>query len=157
MSKAMPIALFVLVVALSGCASKEDRFANSGAGYVPGAAAVAGADWSRVETVAVELSEFEFSPATLNFRRGIPYRLRLVNRGQRTHYFVAAGFFRAIAVQKLAAPTGEVEAANLKSIALAPGTTKELFFIPVETGEFSIKCTAPFHGLFGMVGRIWIV
>ena len=157
MRKAARPALLALLIAVTGCAGKDDVFDTSGAGYVRDAAAyVASADWSRAETTMVELSEFDFAPAMLTFREGTPYRLRIENSGGRTHYFVSAGFFRAIAVHKMATPAGEIEASYLESIVVTPGTTKELFFIPVEKGEYALKCTAPLHTLFGMVGTIRI-
>lgn len=146
------------IVGLAGCAAGEDLFGAPEAGYVEDMAAqVAAADWSKAETTTVTLSEYDFTPATLTFRRGVPYRLRMENRGDVTHFFVSEGFFKAIATQRLKTPKGEIDMPYLKSIAVAPGTEKELFFVPVEKGEYDLECTAPLHSLFGMVGTIQVL
>ena len=145
------------IVGLSGCAAGEDLFGAPEAGYVEDMAAlVAAADWSKAETVTVELSEFEFAPSSLTFRQQAPYRLRLENRGKATHFFVSEEFFKAIAIQRMETPVGEITMHYPKSISVAPGTEKELYFLPVREGAYGLKCTAPLHELFGMKGEITI-
>jgi hypothetical protein len=63
---------------------------------------------------------------------------------------------RPIAVARLETPTAKVKAPWLKSIAIPPGTSKELYFVAVVRGEYDLECTAPLHALFGMVGKISI-
>ena len=159
MTRVDPIAIIAAVMlGLVGCAGGEDVFGKPGAGYVEDMAAqVAAADWSKAETITVALAEFEFGPATLRFRQGVPYRLRMENRGDATHFFASEGFFKAIASQQLKTPQGEIDMPYLRSIAVAPGVEKELFFVPVKKGEYDLECTAPLHSLFGMVGRIQIL
>ncbi len=71
-----------VMLGLAGCAASEDVFGKPGAGYVEDMATqVAGADWSKAETITATLSEFEFAPATLSFRQGVPYWLRVENLG----------------------------------------------------------------------------
>ena len=156
MKRVIPVATIAAVtLGLAGCAGGEDVFGEPGAGYVEEMAAqVAAADWSKAETITVTLSEYEFAPATLSFRQGVPYRLRIENRGSVTHYFESEGFFKAIASQRLKTPRGEIDLPYLKSIAVARGVEKELFFVPVKGGEYDLECTAPLHSLFGMDGRI---
>lgn len=159
MTRVNPIAIIAAVMlGLAGCAGGEDVFGKPGAGYVEDMAAqVAAADWSKAETITATLSEFEFAPATLSFRQGVPYRLRMENRGDATHFFASEGFFKAIASQRLKTPQGEIDMPYLRSIAVAPGVEKELFFVPVKKGEYDLECTAPLHSLFGMVGRIRVL
>ncbi len=146
-----------VMLGLAGCAGGEDVFGETAAGFVEDMAApVAAADWSKAETITVALAEFEFAPATLSFRQGVPYRLRMENRGDATHFFASEGFFKAIASQRLKTPQGEIDMPYLRSIAVPPGATKELFFVPVKQGEYELECTAPLHGLFGMVGSIQV-
>ena len=42
----------------------------------------------------------------------------------------------------------------LKAIALAPGETKEILFVPIRKGTYELQCTAPFHKALGMSGTI---
>ena len=151
------IAIAAVLLGLAGCAGGEDVFGEPGAGYVEDMAArVAAADWPAAETITVALAEYEFTPATLSFRPGVAYRLRLENRGDSTHFFASEGFFKAIAAQRLKTSQGEIDMPYLRSIAVPPGATKELFFVPVKQGEYELECTAPLHGLFGMVGSIQV-
>ncbi len=106
--------------------------------------------------MTVGLSEYAFSPGSLTFSKGTPYRLRIVNRGSATHFFVAQGFFKAIAARGLKTASGETTYPYLKSIALGPGESKVLSFVPVKAGGYTLDCTAPFHASFGMTGAIRI-
>ena len=140
------------------CAPGEDAFGKPEAGYVADAAArVASVDWTKTETITVSLSEFAFSPSTLTFRVNAPYRLVLKNVGRQTHFFVSEGFFNAIATHKLRSPDAEVTSPYLKELAVAPGITKELLFVPIKPGTYELGCTALFHAGFGMTGTITIV
>ena len=145
------------VVGVGGCAGAQDVFGDPGAGYVEDVRErVASAEWSRAETLTVVLSEYAFSPVTLTFRAGTPYRLRIENGGDSTHFFVSDGFFKAIAPGRLITRSGETAQPTLKSIALAPGEAKDLECVPVRTGAYELECTAPFHAAFGMHGTILI-
>ena len=156
--KAALAVLAVLAVGgAGGCAGAQDVFGDPGAGYVGDARErVASADWPRAETPTVVLSEYAFSPGTLTFRAGTPYRLRIENGGDSTHFFVSDGFFKAIAPGRLITRSGETAQPALKSIALAPGEAKTLEFVPVRTGAYELQCTAPLHAAFGMHGTILI-
>jgi uncharacterized cupredoxin-like copper-binding protein len=143
---------------VAGCAGGADTFGDPETGYVADMPArVAGVDWAQAEPVTVALSEYAFSPQTLEFRAGVPYRLRIENGGDVTHFFVSGAFFRAIAAERLSGPSGEVELPYLESIALPPGAVRELSFVPVREGVYELKCTAPFHAVFGMTGEIRII
>ncbi len=142
---------------LAGCAAREDVFRESGTGFVENAAqVVVAADWSRAETVTVTLSEFSFSPTSLTFAAGAPYRLLIRNIGNNEHLFVADGFFKGIAAQRLKTPDGDVEAPYLAAIAVAPGAEKALTFVAVTPGTYHLECSLPFHATFGMEGEIAI-
>ncbi len=149
--------VWLAMAGIGGCAGADDLFGDPKAGYVGNAGArVASADWSRAETLTVVLSEYAFSPGTLTFRAGAPYRLRIKNGGNSTHFCVSEGFFKAIAARKLVTPSAETEQPYLKSIALKPGEAKDLHFVPVRPGAYALECTAPFHAGFGMRGEITI-
>ncbi len=153
---AAPIAAAMLAAAaLAGCAARDAIFETPPAGYVADAAArTAGVDWSRAETVAVTLSEYAFAPAEIAFEAGKPYRLRIENAGATTHTFVSEGFFQAIAAARLTNGDAAVSTPYVKTIAVAPGTVRELDFVAVRSGVFRLECTVPGHALFGMTGAI---
>lgn len=142
---------------LVGCAGGDVVLERPGPGYVRDIAAkTANVDWSKAETVTVTLSEFRFAPARLSFQSGVPYRLRLRNAGTRDHTFVSPGFFQAIAAAKLVSADGEAARPYLQSIAVPPGAEKELFFVPVKTAVYGVKCTVFLHESFGMEGKITV-
>ena len=145
------------VLGAAACAPGEDVFGAPEAGYVADATArVASVDWTTAEAVTVTLSEFEFSPPTLTFRAGAPYRLVLKNVGVRTHTFVSEGFFKAIAAHELRSSEGGVATPYLEKIALAPGATKELLFVAAKPSTYDLACTVFLHDMFGMTGSIGI-
>ncbi len=157
MLKCCTAAFAAAFVFLAGCTSGDVILDRPGAGYVEDVRAhVAAVDWSGVQTVEVSLAEFAFAPETLAFERGRPYRLVLENGGRRTHTFVSEGFFKAIAVQKLASADGEIANPYIESIELARGAVKEITFVPVRPGSYDLRCTVFLHERFGMHGRITI-
>lgn len=152
------LSLALLVAAfLAGCAVRDVVSGQPLPGYVEDAAArVAAVDWSRAETVRIRLDEFAFQPSALSFRAGTPYRLLIENVGAVTHSFVAEGFFKAIAVEKLSGGGIEELVPFVKTIAVPPHELKELSFIAVKPGAYRLECTVPGHSLFGMTGEITV-
>jgi uncharacterized cupredoxin-like copper-binding protein len=147
----------VLLVALAGCSSGDVVLSEPPVGYLQNAGArVAAADWSETETVTLELLEFQFQPAALVFREGVPTRLTLRNVGDRTHTFVSEGFFKAIAAQKLVSADGEVGNPYLETIEVRSGEEKQLYFVSVTKGSYPLECSILLHDIFGMEGQITI-
>ncbi len=153
----MHLLSLVLFVGLAGCSSGDVVLSEPPAGYLQNAGArVAAADWSETENVTLELSEFRFEPAALDFREGVPTRLTLRNVGDRTHTFVSEGFFKAIAAQKLVSAHGEVGNPYLETIEVRPGEEKQLYFVPVTKGSYPLECTILLHDVLGMEGQITV-
>lgn len=118
---------------------------------------VKAADWSRMQTMSVSLTEFAFSPSTLVFQEGIPYKLEILNKGTIKHYFTSEGFFKAIATRKIQSNAdGEIKAPYFSAIEVFPGRSLDLYFIPVKKGTYDLKCTIEGHAEKGMVGQIRI-
>ena len=112
------------------------------------ASAAPAADWSQALQVNVELSNFDFSPKTLNLHHGQPYRLHLTNRGSGGHNFSAPAFFKAATI----AP--QDAAAIVKGgIDLDKGESRDVLIIPA-SGQYKLKCTHFMHTMFGMKGSI---
>lgn len=108
--------------------------------------AVAG-DWSKAETVAVDLVDYRFVPDHLVFRRGIVYRLHLENKGRELHEFTAPEFLKAVEIGN-----PEVVGTYGTEIVMRPGDKKDLFFIARQSGTFKLICSD--HDWAGMVGEI---
>ena len=146
-----------LLAGLAGCSSGDVVLSEPSAGYLQDVAVrVAAADWSQTENVTLELSEFQFEPAALVFREGVPTRLTLRNVGNRTHTFVSEGFFKAIAAQKLVSADGEVDNPYFETIEMPSVEEKQLYFLPVAKGTYPLECSILLHDIFGMEGQITI-
>lgn len=146
----MMILLTITALALCGCASHHHSYVRDAAERVKGA------DWKKMDTVTVVLKEYGFTPSTLVFRQGVPYKLVIENRGERKHYFTAEEFFRAIATRKLQSIDGEVKAPYFSAIEVYEGRSLDLYFIPVRTGSYGLLCTMEGHADMGMRGEIRI-
>lgn len=117
---------------------------------------VKAADWSKLQTVIVSLTEYKFIPTQLVFKIDTPYKLILRNDGKEKHYFVSEGFFRAIALRKVQSSDGEVKAPYITAIEVYPGRSMEIYFIPDREGIYDLTCTTEGHAEKGMTGKIRI-
>lgn len=118
------------------------------------AKALAAADWSKMETVTVTLSEYAFSPSTLVFKEGVPTKLVLKNVGKEHHYFVSEQFFRNVATRKVQSSDGEFKSPFFTAVEVYAGKTAEWFLIPMKKGTFDLLCTVKGHAESGMKGKI---
>ncbi|MCB1744875.1 MAG: hypothetical protein KDK91_31200 [Gammaproteobacteria bacterium] len=119
---------------------------------------VKAADWSNMKTVVVELDEHSYSHDGLHFKVGQSYRLRLRNVGEQKHYFTAPEFFRSIATRKVQSDKdGEIKAPYFTALEMmANGGTLDLYFVPVRTGRYPVRCTIDDHERQGMHDTITI-
>ncbi len=103
------------------------------------------ADWDHAQTVNVELSNFKFTPATLSFARGVPYRLHLTNTASGGHNFAAKDLFAASTIDP-------EDAAKVKNgeIGLKSGESADVRLIANKAGSYPIRCTHFMHSTFGM-------
>ena len=100
-----------------------------------------------VETVELAMTEYRFSPARLRFRRGVGYRLLLVNRGAELHEFTAPEFLASIALD-----TPDALKPSGKEVVVRPGGRKELRFVALRPGRYAMSCAD--HDWAGMAGEI---
>lgn len=114
------------------------------------------ADWKAMQTVSVDIREFEYGPDEVRFKAGQPYKLVLRNAGEKKHYFTAPEFYQAIATRKVEAGKAEIKAPYFKAFELLPGGELELFFVAVDKGEYDVYCTIEDHRDQGMEGVLVI-
>ena len=150
------VAQLAMLTFLAGCAAR-DVVATDASGYLADAPdQIAAADWSKAKGVEIAMSEYSFAPEHLQFKKGQPYRLHLVNTGFQPHTFTSEPFFKAIAVQKLTSNEQDVPSPRLKSIGVAAGEAKDLYFVAVTSGTYPFDCSEPLHHTFGMTGTILV-
>lgn len=97
--------------------------------------------------VVVQAKEYAFVPASLHFRAGQPYDLRLENTGKETHELTAPLFFKAAQIETPAVLSNED-----REILVQPGETKDLIFRAPRPGTYDMRCAD--HDWAGMVGQI---
>ena len=137
--------LGIAVLLLAGSAAAEERDM---------AKVLAEADWAKMETVTVTMTEYAFSPSPIALRSGVPTKLVLRNDGKEPHYFVAEKFFRTIATRKIQGSDGEEKAPYFTAVEVYAGKRLEWFLVPFEKGTFEVICTMKGHAEHGMKGTI---
>ncbi|MHC4115364.1 MAG: cupredoxin domain-containing protein [Planctomycetota bacterium] len=139
---------FVLVLLATGCQQFD---------YIQDAPAIVeAADWSKMQTVTVYMSESAFSPDKMAFALGVPYKLEIINNSTAKHHFNAEKFFRAIATHHVYNSDGEIRAPYFSSLAVYPGCSLNLYFIPVKKGFYDLRSDTPGREGEEIVGRIAI-
>ena len=150
------VLLLVLLQVLSACSAKDTQ-ATGSSGYIADVEErVAAVDWTKAQKVDIALSEYAFSPSSLNFQEGHSYDLHLANPGGEVHDFASKPFFQAIAAAKLVASDKTIPLPRLERIAVRSGEAKDLYFVAIRPGVYPFKCTEPLHAAFGMTGTVRI-
>ncbi len=106
-------------------------------------------DWSKAETVTVNMVEYSFDPDHLIFHSGVAYHLHLENRGRELHEFTAASFFKSVQVRN-----PEVLAREGQEVVLQPGERKDVYFVAGKPGHYALSCAD--HDWQGMTGDILV-
>jgi uncharacterized cupredoxin-like copper-binding protein len=140
------LGIAVLLLAGSAAATEERDMAK----------VLAEADWSKVETVTVTMTEYAFAPSAIALKSGVPTKLVLRNDGKEPHYFVAEKFFRTIATRKIQGSDGEEKAPYFTAVEVYAGKSLEWFLVPTEKGTFDVICTVKGHAEHGMKGTIQV-
>ena len=106
-------------------------------------------DWANAQTVTVATSEYKFTPNQLTFRRGVPYRLHLENRGKEEHEFTAPAFIKTLRLRN-----PKVLNPDRTEVEIPPGTSKDFYFVPRKPGHYPLICAD--HDWAGMTGDITV-
>ncbi|NIJ21608.1 putative cupredoxin-like copper-binding protein [Sphingomonas naasensis] len=98
------------------------------------------------QRIDVALSNFRFTPATIELTHGRPYILHLSSKGG--HSFAAKAFFAAAVI-----PAADRARIKDGKIELAGGDSVEIHITAPTAGSYPIKCTHFLHAGFGMTGK----
>jgi uncharacterized cupredoxin-like copper-binding protein len=107
-------------------------------------------NWTSAKTVAVGLSDFEFTPDHLTLRAGQPVRLMLTNTGSGKHDFSAPAFFAAASFRVGGTPP------IAGKVSLAGNQKAEIDLVPGTPGQYPLDCTEFLHDMLGMTGQITV-
>ena len=102
------------------------------------------------ETVTISLTDYAFTPSSLDLKAGTVYRLHFTNGGSKDHDFTAPEFF--VASQVAAQDQGKI---NRGTIAVDKGQDVEVTLTPV-AGHYAFTCTHFMHKMMGMHGTITV-
>lgn len=151
------VAAGLALLALVACAGPDHAKSARHKDYVEDAAQrLRGVDWAKAKIVRIRLDEYAFAPETMIFKAGRAYRLRIENGGGRQHNFSATGFFRAIAVDRVAGSGGVDRGRFWRKVTVDPGAARDVYFVAVKPGDYDLECSIGTHSLFGMHGKIRI-
>ena len=106
-------------------------------------------DWSKAQTVEIDLKNFAFSPASIHLTRGTAYRLRFVNQSSGGHDFTAKDFFAAAALDP--ATAGVLSNGTVK---LAGNQSVDVDLVAPQVGHFEAHCSHLMHATLGMTGEV---
>ena len=113
----------------------------------PSSSIAAKTDTSQAVHLTVRMTEYQFIPDHLAFRRGVLYRLSLVNQGKEIHEFTAPSFIAAIDLRNPAAL-----GPYTNQFAVDPGKQKDVYFVARQPGRYPLTCAD--HDWAGMTGEI---
>jgi plastocyanin len=99
--------------------------------------------------ISITLTDYAFTPGTLDLKAGVTYQLHFINSGSKDHNFDAPEFFAASKI----APEDE---AKVKKglVALDGGQSVDVTVTPDKPGTFPVECTHFMHKMMGMHGNI---
>src|SRR4051794_10249927 len=159
MGYALRIALVSTACMLAGCSGvKTDVQTAAPPGYQADTASkTASVNWAGAETVTEGMKEYDYTPSSLNFIAGKPYRLHIENTGNKSHTFASEPFFKNIAVRRLTTPEGTVDAPFIQELVVAPGRAADMEFVALTPGDYPLVCKEPLHEILGMTGTIHVL
>ncbi|HKD48279.1 MAG TPA: cupredoxin domain-containing protein [Rhizomicrobium sp.] len=99
--------------------------------------------------INIALTDYAFTPSTLNLETGTMYRFHLTNSGSKAHSFNAPEFFAASQISP--ADEGKVESGRVE---LDSGEAVDLTVTPSRAGTYSLDCSHFMHSMLGMHGKI---
>jgi len=101
--------------------------------------------------ITISLTNYAFTPNTINLKAGTVYRLHFTNDGSKSHNFNAPEFFAGSQIAQ--ADRGKIEDG---SVELDSGQAVDVTVTPARAGTYSVDCTHFMHSLLGMHGKITV-
>lgn len=101
--------------------------------------------------INISLTNYTFTPGTLNLKVGTTYRMHFSNDGSKGHNFKAPEFFSAS--QIMPADKGKIEDGIVE---LEDGQSVDVTVTPNRAGTYAFDCSHFMHSLLGMHGKITV-
>ena len=139
LSNVLTLAVLVVTAVAAGLSASHGR----------AQAPAAPVDWSKAQTVEIDLKNFAFSPASLHLTRGTAYRLHFVNQSSGGHDFTAKDFFAGALID----PATAAVVSN-GTVKLAGNQSADVDLIAPQVGHFEAHCSHLMHATLGMTGEV---
>ncbi len=105
-------------------------------------------DWSKAQTVEIDLDSYSIAPKSLHLKKDAPYVLHFVNKSSKGHNFDAPAFFDALMVV-----TSDQAKVGEGKVELDGGQAIDVQVVPNLVGTYPVTCTHFLHASFGMTGE----
>ena len=102
------------------------------------------------ESITISLTDYAFTPSSLELKAGTAYRLHFTNAGSKDHDFTAPEFFVASQVA-----LDDQAKVNRGTIAIDKSQEVDVAVTPV-AGIYPFTCTHFMHKMMGMHGTITV-
>ena len=113
--------------------------------------AMGGAMAETATPISISLTDYAFTPGSLDLKAGTTYQLHFVNAGSKDHNFSAPEFFAAAQI------AADDQAKLSKGIVeLGSGKSLDITVTPGQAGTFTVECTHFMHKMMGMHGNITV-
>jgi len=101
--------------------------------------------------ISITLTDYAFTPSTLDLKAGVTYQMHFINSGSKDHNFDAPEFFAASQL----APDDQAKVEK-GLVALNGGQSVDITVTPDHPGTFPVQCTHFMHKMMGMRGSITV-
>ena len=99
------------------------------------------------QTLTISMSNYAFTPSTLNLRAGQPYALVFTNTVTKDHDFVAPELFASGTI----APADQAKVVK-GAVEVDDGGSVTVHFTPGKPGTYAFTCDHFMHAMLGMKG-----
>ena len=100
--------------------------------------------------LTVSMTNYAFTPGTLNLKAGQTYRIHFSNDANKSHDFAAHEFFQS----SIIAPQDRSKLEDGEEVELEGGQALDITLTPNRAGTYRVTCTHFMHSMLGMNGKI---
>jgi uncharacterized cupredoxin-like copper-binding protein len=104
--------------------------------------------------IVVDMTEMDYSPATIEVKRGEQIRFVIRNRGTEDHEFLLATTAENLKHGEAMKKHPNMEHYEPNGVRLAPKKSGEILWEFSKPGTFEYSCLIPNHREYGMTGKV---
>ena len=143
--KRLSVSLFSASL-LTGCVGFQDlEFSQVGTCNVKTTTSVEEINWGDADLIKIEIERNKFYPSLIELRWKTPYKLSLINKDNKRHWFTARKFFQNTKIEKISIDGEDFVENCVSTVALYEKSTTTLQIIPLDTGIFDFEVAHPLN------------